>query len=110
MIPGGGELAREAPNENASDIAGVDERVWEIDEILGRRERCRSRDKGGIPEDFSVVADAGVASAGFVVPVITRMTRGLALALDGVAGVLGCELMSEGVATTSAGKTVAVSD
>jgi hypothetical protein len=109
-MPGGGELAREAPNENTSDIAGVDDRVWDIDEILGRRERCRSRDGGGIPEDLSVVADAGVVSPGFVVPVTRRTTRGLAVALSGVAGVLGCESIMEGVSTTSAGTTFAVSN
>lgn len=77
-----------------------------MEETEGLRESVLSSEGGGIPEDLSVAADAGVASACFVMPVITRSVRGLTGPLEGVsdaavAGVSGCELMTEGVSTIS---------
>ena len=84
-------------------MPGVDGRLGATDEIDGWRDRCFAR-LFGMLADFSVTAEAGVASAFCVIVVVTRMVLGRVVVDSGVldaavAGVSGRELTADGVST-----------
>lgn len=101
----GGEPAREISVDiPCSDIAGVDGRLREMDDIEGCLEVCfnKAADKA---LERSVVAEAGVVSAFCMVPVVSRRVLGrLAVVNSGglvlfAVGVFGIDSIAIGVST-----------